>query len=129
MEARELIHDWLAARLAPGAREWLDGRREELATRYTDRALHITLGMIPRRLGKDDLALTATELEAAGAARPGWDPTHWGIADAARVLVLLETAGAGNQSFVPESKQKANDQDPVRCRVTHAVTICIQNGL
>lgn len=99
MEASELIHAWLEVRLAPAAREWLDGRREELATRYTDRALHITLGMIPRRLGKDDLAPTMAELEAAGDARPGWDPDLWGIADAARVLVLLETVGAGNQGF------------------------------
>ncbi len=61
--------------------------------------MHITLGMIPRRLGKADLALEAADLRAAAEAREGWDPRGWSVADAARILVLLETSGSGKQTF------------------------------
>ncbi len=97
--AQALLSRWLEQRLTGDSASWLDGRRAELAERYTERALHITLGMIPRRLGKADLALGEDELAAATAVRAGWDPGAWSVADAARVLVLLETAGGGNQPF------------------------------
>ncbi len=95
----KVIAGWLERQLAADAMQWLESRREELRERFTERALHITLGMIPRRLGKDDLALDDADLVAAAAARPGWDPTGWSVADAARVLVLLETAGSGDRPF------------------------------
>ncbi len=94
-----LLQRWLERQLDDVARTWLAGRRDELQAAYTDRALHITLGMIPRRLGKADLALAAGDLDAARHAREHWDPRGWSVADAARVLVLVETAGAGNQPF------------------------------
>lgn len=96
---KELLSNWLDERLEPSAQSWLAGRRQGLASAYTDRALHITLGMAPRRVGKQDLALGPAQLEQAQVARSGWDPRWWGVADAARVLVLLETAASGNQSF------------------------------
>lgn len=95
----ELIDRWLERQLPSDSLQWLRGRRDELRARFTDRALHITLGMIPRRLGKADLALDAADLDAAGRARRGWDPRGWSVADAARILVLVETADAGSQSF------------------------------
>ena len=79
--------------------QWLNGRREELRSDFSARALHITLGMIPRRLGKADLALGDSDIAAADEARHDWDPTDWSVADAARILVLVETAGAGSQAF------------------------------
>lgn len=95
----DLLDTWLKRQLSEAPWQWLSGRRAELAQTYTDRALHITLGMIPRRLGKQDLALSSDDLEEAEAARPGWNPKRWSVSDAARVLVLIETAESGNQSF------------------------------
>ena len=95
----ELLSSWLERQLPPDSVQWLNGRREELRASFTDRALHITLGMIPRRLGKADLALDEAVLAAAREARRDWNPTGWSVADAARILVLVETAGAGDQSF------------------------------
>ena len=95
----ELLSSWLANQLPADSWQWLDGRREELRNGFTDRALHITLGMIPRRLGKADLVLDAAAIEAARLAREAWNPDGWSVADAARVLVLVETAEAGNQAF------------------------------
>lgn len=96
----QLLSDWLHQQLEPQALSWLTERREGLAQAYTDRALHITLGMAPRRVGKQDLQLGDNELGQAQAARAGWNPRWWSVTDAARVLVLLETANVGNESFV-----------------------------
>lgn len=50
-----LMSKWLERQLPVDSVRWLNARREELRSGFTDRALHITLGMIPRRLGKTDL--------------------------------------------------------------------------
>ena len=91
-----LLRAWLERRLAPDAHEWLAGQRAKLGRSGAERDLHVTLGMIPRKLGKADLAPAPADLDAASAARPGWDPRPWSLADAARVLVLLETASTGD---------------------------------
>ncbi len=74
---------------------WLDEQLAGLAADPSERKLHIALGMIPRRLGKADLALGPGDLEAARGARPDWDPGGWSVDVAARVLVLCETAADG----------------------------------
>ena len=94
-----LIANWLERQLAPDPVQWLNSRREALRSDFSARALDITLGMIPRRLGKSDLVLDEADIAAADAARRDWDPGDWSVADAARVLVLVETAGAGGQAF------------------------------
>ena len=54
--------------------------------------------MVPRRLGKDDLALTSDDLAAAQAARDGWDPVGWSVDEAARIALLC-AAGSHNRPF------------------------------
>ena len=64
----DLLQNWLRRQLPADRYEWLDGRLDALAAEPSDRNLYITFGMIPRRLGKDDLALTPDDLDAAQAA-------------------------------------------------------------
>ena len=89
-----LLRDWLQRQLPEAAFDWLAGQLEALRQDPGDRKLHVALGMIPRRLGKDDLALTEADLAAAEAARPGWDPPDWSVDEAARILALLAVADA-----------------------------------
>jgi len=84
----ELLRDWLQRRISSDDYGWLEGQLEKLAG-GSERDLVITLGLIPRRLGKADLSLSAEELEQAEAARSGWDPSQWTVDTAARVLALL----------------------------------------
>ena len=93
-----LLRDWLQRQLPEAGFDWLAGQLETLQRDPSDRKLHIALGMVPRRLGKDDLALSEADLRAAEAARPGWDPRGWSVDEAARILALLATAGA-NTAF------------------------------
>ena len=87
-----LLRDWLQRQVAETAFDWLAGQLEALTQDPSERKLHIALGMIPRRLGKDDLELSEADLQAAETARPGWDPRGWSVDEAARILVLLATA-------------------------------------
>ena len=89
----ELIRTWLRRQLPEPAEQWFDEQLTKLAEDPSDRKLHIALGMVPRRLGKDDLTLSEADLEAAARARPGWDPRGWSVDEAARILILLEAGG------------------------------------
>jgi hypothetical protein len=93
--ARNLLRAWLVRRLDAKQGAWLDEQIAALRQDPADTALDIALGMIPRRLGKAELALTAADLAAAERAIPGWDPRGWGVADAARILVLSGLAASG----------------------------------
>jgi hypothetical protein len=94
----ELLHGWLERQLPTPASAWLGEQLAKLASEPSDRSLHILLGLIPRRLGRDDLALKAADLADAEAARSGWDPSEWSVDEAARVLVLLES-GRDEEAF------------------------------
>ncbi|MFN3261152.1 MAG: EboA domain-containing protein [Pikeienuella sp.] len=89
----ELLRGWVMARAGKEAM-WLGDTLANLADGAPEKALHVVLGLAPRRLGKADLALSPADLRAADAARPGWDPSDWSLDGAARVLALLVYRGA-----------------------------------
>ncbi len=91
----ELIRGWLRRQLPEPAEQWLDAQLAKLAAEPSERGLQIALGMAPRRLGKDDLALSQDDLAAAEAARPGWDPRGWSVDAAARIVILIAAGGHG----------------------------------
>jgi hypothetical protein len=93
-----LLDAWLRRQLSEERNTWLSERLAAVRTDNTDKALHIALGMAPRKLGKADLDLSAEDLAAADTARAGWDPRGWSVDQAARVLILL-TAGTGDAGF------------------------------
>lgn len=87
-----LIRQWLARQLPPAADTWLEEQLESLSSAPAERDIHIALGLIPRRLGRDDLALGAEDMAAAHAARIDWDPSGWSVDEAARILALCQLA-------------------------------------
>ena len=85
----DTLDKWLRVRVKGEAWEWFEEQRGKLREGYADRVLHITLGLIPRRLGKGDLEPTREELSKAHqrACRLGSVPlergrcgTHFGAA-------------------------------------------------
>ncbi len=86
----QLLSAWVQRQVPEGEWQWLTERvRGGAAT--NDKDIFITLGLIPRRLGRADLDLGPADLEEAQAAYPGWNPRGWSIDGAARVMVLLRT--------------------------------------
>ena len=69
-KAAALIRAWLTDRLSTEQQSWLDTQLDKVLVANSDRDLHITLGMIPRKLGRADLNLSTDELAAANDARP-----------------------------------------------------------
>jgi hypothetical protein len=89
----ELLRTWLARQVTPSAMQWLDEKCAELLKQPADRTLFMAISLVPRKLGKDDLALDKTDLAAATDARAGWTPLDWSVDQAARLLLLLSTDG------------------------------------
>jgi hypothetical protein len=90
---QEVLRDIVLSRAGDQA-GWIDDQLAAFEAGAPERALHIFLGLAPRRLGKADLNPTAEERAAADAARAGWWLNDWSIDGAARVLALLVYSGS-----------------------------------
>lgn len=96
------LHQWLEQRLSAEQSTWFNQRLSLLQDSPTDRDLHITLGLIPRKLGHDDLDLNAQQIaEARQSCAVNWDPCEWTIDNAARCLVLITIATTHPTRFHP----------------------------
>ena len=83
------LSHWVKARTEPSEFDWLKTRLQQLKTDYSDRDLYITLGLVPRKLSRDDLTLSAIEIESAQRdCGRDWNPSDWSIDAAARCLVI-----------------------------------------
>jgi hypothetical protein len=92
-----LLKSWLERQLPEPGAAWLREQLARLGGAPRERDLYLALGLVPRRLGKTDLALGEADLAAAAQARPGWDPRGWSVDQAARVLILLQAGGTGER--------------------------------
>ncbi|MGF1620969.1 MAG: EboA domain-containing protein [Rhodomicrobiaceae bacterium] len=95
MSALELMQGWLRRQLSDQQWQWLEGRNAA-GPATAEKDLFITLGLIPRKLGKADLDLTADDLAEAGHVQPGWNPQGWSVDGTARVATLLQTIATAN---------------------------------
>lgn len=84
----DILHSWLSPRIDPAALNWLTEKRRSVSD-GDKKTLFLSFGMVPRKVGKDDLNLTPEELGQASAARPGWNPTGWTVDQAARLALVL----------------------------------------
>ena len=91
----DLLQLWLTRQLAEPARLWFKKQMTTLSPDAADRELYMALGLVPRKLGKEDLALLPSDIVQAGNARPGWDPSDLSVDQAARIAILLKAGGAG----------------------------------
>lgn len=98
-KAKALLHGWLSRRLSSEAMSWLDQQIKVLEAGQRPQQLAIAIGLAPRKVGKTDLDLTAAEFQAAQVVRPGLDPGGWSVDQAARILLVLASAGANRDAF------------------------------
>jgi hypothetical protein len=89
---RVLLHGWISLRAAPEGLTWFTGA---LSAAENARELVRALALVPRRLGKGDLALSQDDLRDANDARPGFDPTGMSMDQAARIALLLASCRDG----------------------------------
>jgi len=96
------LQSWLFSRLTKKELNWLYKRTQLLQKNPVDRDLHITLGLIPRKLSRAELNLTTEEmLSAHKACGRSWDPVDWTIDTAARCLVICILQREHPDDFLP----------------------------
>jgi hypothetical protein len=105
-----LLRDWLSRRLEPAGLAWLTTEAARLAAERGDTALAIAFGLVPRRLGRQMLALSAEESAAAGRCIEGWMPGDWSLADAGRILLLAGLPGR-DPAFAPRFRALCQTAD------------------
>ena len=94
----QALEQWLIARLPGDAAQWLKSSAQWLRDGGGDKDLYMSVSLVPRKIGKADLGLSAAELGQATAARPGWDPRDWSLDQAARIYLML-AAGSDGATF------------------------------
>jgi hypothetical protein len=107
---RRLLGQWLKRQLPEAASAWLDEQLGTLSGEIKDRDLYVALGMAPRKLGKQDLALSEADLAEATRARAAWDPAGWSVDQAARIVMLLQSGGTG-EAFATRFSQLCRTAD------------------
>ena len=100
----DLMAAWLRVQLPPDAWSWLADQRERLEAGASARDFNMAISLVPRRIGKADLALDDAALSAAEASRRGWDPRGWSADQTGRLVLLLAGGGTG-QAFLERLRQ------------------------
>jgi hypothetical protein len=93
----KLADEWISEKTDNRGIAWFRGAVRDVMQAATERSLGVAIGLVPRRLGKADLALPVAELARAEALRPGLDLGDWSIDQLARVA-LMATSHAGNDA-------------------------------
>ena len=95
-EANALMHGFLSladawVMRATDARgiAWFRSAVVEVANVAGERALGVAIGVVPRRLGKAALQLSADDLAQAAALRLGFDPGDWSVDQLARIALMV----------------------------------------
>jgi hypothetical protein len=84
-----LLEGWIGRQVDPPGRAWFRDALAAVARADDPRALARSVALVPRRLGKRDLVLTALDLQEADEVRPGFDPLGLPLDQAARIALLL----------------------------------------
>ena len=95
----DLLDSLLKDRLPADQYDWLQERLTLLNNDESLRDIHISFGLIPRRLGRLDLAATSEENAQAASIVTGWQLSGWSIDMTARVLLLCTIAQKTNRNF------------------------------
>ena len=90
---------WIASRVEPAALAWLDERTAAIAA-GDKKTLFLGFGMVPRKVGKSDAALTDAEVAQAEASRPGWNPRDWSLDQLARAFLVLNFPANDTAAYV-----------------------------
>ena len=97
--AIDLLRRWLKRVLQAGAAQWLDAEIDRQREAVDERRLGMALGLVGRRIGRTELALSGDDIAAAQVLHPRWRPDMWGTDEAARVALLLATWSGDEAAF------------------------------
>lgn len=85
----ELLDRWIASAAPEEGIDWLREKQQKIAGGAPDYVFYTSFSAVPRHTGKTDLNLSASDREAAEAARSGWRPAGWSVDQAGRTRLVL----------------------------------------
>jgi hypothetical protein len=94
-----LADEWISQKTDDRGIAWFRSALHDVTHAANERALGVAIGVVPRRLGKADLALPAAELARAEALRPGLDLGDWSVDQLARVALMAATHSGDDAAF------------------------------
>ncbi|MGQ7848412.1 EboA domain-containing protein [Granulosicoccus sp. 3-233] len=109
--APDFLDALLMQRLPADQYDWLQERLNLLHSDDSLRDIHITFGLIPRRLGRQDLAASSQDNATADAIVNGWNLSDWSLDMAARVLLLCRISQQTNRDFAALFKSMCQTAD------------------
>jgi hypothetical protein len=95
----KLADEWIAQKTDDRGIAWFRGALRDVTLATNERALGVAIGLVPRRLGKADLSLAASELARADALRPGLDLGDWSVDQLARVALMAASHAGDAAAF------------------------------
>jgi hypothetical protein len=95
----KLADQWISQKTDDRGMAWFRGAVNDVTHGASERALSVAIGLVPRRLGKADLALVAAELARADALRPGLDLGDWSVDQLARVALMAASHAGDDAAF------------------------------
>jgi hypothetical protein len=95
----KLADEWISQKTDDRGIAWFRGALRDVTDAANERALSVAIGLVPRRLGKADLALAAAELARAEALRPGLDLGDWSVDQLARVALMAASHAGDDAAF------------------------------
>jgi hypothetical protein len=98
-EVIAVLRKWLQRSVAAEGVQWFDAEIEAFRSKVDERRLPIALGLVRRKIGREELALQASDAASAGQLRSRWLPQWWSTDEAARVALLLATHHGDDQTF------------------------------
>ena len=97
--AIDLLTRCIERTAADDAMNWLRQTLREVSVIADEKKLLRALGLVPRRLGRADLALTDFDIKDADALRDGWDLHGLSVDQAARVGLVLASYRGDDRAF------------------------------
>jgi hypothetical protein len=89
MSPQELVFGFLSSRLPLSSLPWLEKSANQLERSSEDKVVFTVFSAAIRHSGKGPLSLNESDLAAAKALVPGWNPLDWSIDQAVRIFLLL----------------------------------------
>jgi hypothetical protein len=99
LNAAGLVRGWLARRVPSDVLDWIEQQASSIGAGERPLHLGIAFGLVPRKVGKNDLDLSVTEGDAGRATRDGLDTTGWSVDQAARIYLVLASFRGDEAAF------------------------------
>lgn len=104
-KSQELLYELFQKNATQGAVNWLSEKLKKFDDTDATKDLYLSFSAVSRFVGKSTLQLEPEDLIIADTIRPGFNPSHWTLAQTARTLLLLATPHQDRDAYLKKLDQ------------------------